>query len=53
MLEKLARSLTEDIAPLLPGGITFTEDDASMPLARSGWTWLHGSKVIHGSFLNE
>lgn len=28
MLEKLARSLTEDIAPLLPGGITFTEDDA-------------------------
>jgi predicted nucleotidyltransferase component of viral defense system len=28
MLEKLTRSLTEDIAPLLPGGITFTEDDA-------------------------
>lgn len=28
MLEKLARSLTEDIAPLLLVGITFTEDDA-------------------------
>ncbi len=28
MLEKLNRSLTEDIAPLLPAGITFTEDDA-------------------------
>ena len=28
MLEKLARSLTEDIAPLLPTGIAFTEDDA-------------------------
>lgn len=28
MLEKLARSMTDDIAPLLPAGITFTEDDA-------------------------
>lgn len=28
MQEKFARSLTEDIALLLPGGITFTEDDA-------------------------
>jgi len=28
MLEKLQRSLIEDIAPLLPPGITFTEDDA-------------------------
>jgi len=28
MLEKLARSLTDDIAPLLPTGVTFTEDDA-------------------------
>lgn len=28
MLEKLTRSLTEDIAPLLPTGITFTEDNA-------------------------
>jgi len=28
MLEKLAWSLTDDIAPLLPTGITFTEDDA-------------------------
>lgn len=28
MLEKLTRSLTEDIAPLLPAGIRFNEDDA-------------------------
>ncbi len=28
MLEKLQKSLTEDIAPLLPAGITFTEDEA-------------------------
>jgi len=28
MLEKLNRSLTEDIAPLLPTGIRFNDDDA-------------------------
>lgn len=28
MLEKLARSLTEDIAPLLPVGVRFNDDDA-------------------------
>jgi len=28
MLEKLARSLTEDIAPLLPAGVRFNDDDA-------------------------
>lgn len=28
MLEKLGRSLTEDIAPLLPAGISFTDNDA-------------------------
>ena len=28
MLEKLSRSLTEDIAPLLPAGIRFNDDDA-------------------------
>ena len=28
MLEKLTRSLTEDIAPLLPPGVEFTDDDA-------------------------
>ncbi|MCC6206558.1 MAG: nucleotidyl transferase AbiEii/AbiGii toxin family protein [Gammaproteobacteria bacterium] len=28
MLEKLGRSLTEDIAPLLPAGIRFDDDDA-------------------------
>jgi hypothetical protein len=28
MLEKLTRSLTEDIAPLLPAGIQFNDDDA-------------------------
>jgi len=29
MLQKLDRSLTEDIEPLLPAGVSFTEDDAS------------------------
>lgn len=28
MLKKLEKSLTEDIAPLLPAGVEFTEDDA-------------------------
>ena len=28
MLEKLTRSLTEDISPLLPAGIRFRESDA-------------------------
>jgi hypothetical protein len=28
MLEKLTRSLTEDIDPLLPAGVRFGEDDA-------------------------
>ena len=28
MLDKLTRSLTEDIAPLLPAGIQFVDDDA-------------------------
>jgi len=27
MLEKLTRSLTEDIAPLLPAGVRFNDDD--------------------------
>lgn len=39
MLEKLARSLTEDIAPLLPTGIEFTEDDALNAFGRI-WTEL-------------
>ncbi len=36
MLEKLQRSLTEDIAPLLPAGITFTDADA---IAAFGRVW--------------
>ena len=28
MLKKLNQSLTEDIAPLLPAGVTFNDDDA-------------------------
>jgi predicted nucleotidyltransferase component of viral defense system len=36
MLEKLARSLTDDIAPLLPVGIPFTESDA---IAAFGKIW--------------
>ncbi|MCF8150209.1 MAG: nucleotidyl transferase AbiEii/AbiGii toxin family protein [Sulfuritalea sp.] len=34
MLEKLARSLTEDIAPLLPAGIRFDDDDALVAFER-------------------
>lgn len=39
MLEKLARSLTEDIAPLLPAGIRFDDDDALVAFERI-WTEL-------------
>jgi predicted nucleotidyltransferase component of viral defense system len=34
MLEKLTRSLTEDIAPLLPGGIRFNDADALQAFER-------------------
>lgn len=37
MLEKLTRSLTEDIAPLLPAGIRFNNDDALQAFERV-WT---------------
>ena len=36
MLEKLSRSLTEDIAPLLPPGVRFNDEDA---LAAFGRVW--------------
>jgi len=39
MLEKLARNLTEDVAPLLPAGIRFNEDDALQAFERI-WTEL-------------
>jgi predicted nucleotidyltransferase component of viral defense system len=39
MLEKLTRSLTEDIAPLLPAGIRFNDDDALQAFERV-WTVL-------------
>jgi len=39
MLEKLARSLTEDIAPLLPAGVRFNADDAMQAFERV-WTEL-------------
>ncbi len=39
MLEKLTRSLTEDIAPLLPVGVHFTDDDALDAFERV-WTEL-------------
>ena len=39
MLEKLTRSLTEDIAPLLPAGIRFNDDDAMRAFERV-WTEL-------------
>ena len=34
MLEKLTRSLTEDIAPLLPAGVRFNDDDAMRAFER-------------------
>jgi predicted nucleotidyltransferase component of viral defense system len=34
MLEKLTRSLTEDIGPLLPAGIRFNDDDALLAFER-------------------
>jgi hypothetical protein len=34
MLEKLTRSLTEDIGPLLPAGIRFNDDDALLAFDR-------------------
>lgn len=39
MLEKLRRSLTEDIAPLLPAGVQFNDDDA-MVAFNNVWTEL-------------
>ena len=39
MLEKLTRSLTEDIAPLLPVGVRFNDDDALQAFERV-WTEL-------------
>ncbi len=45
MLEKLQWSLTEDIAPLLPVGITFTEDEA---LAAFGKVWFELIARISG-----
>jgi predicted nucleotidyltransferase component of viral defense system len=55
MLEKLTHSLTEDIAPLLPAGIRFTEDDALQAFERvwrdlisrvKGEAWKSSEKVI-------
>ena len=37
MLEKLTRSLTEDIGPLLPAGVRFNDDDAMQAFERV-WT---------------
>jgi predicted nucleotidyltransferase component of viral defense system len=34
MLKKLNQSLTEDIAPLLPAGVSFTDDDAIVAFGR-------------------
>lgn len=39
MLEKLTRSLTEDIVPLLPAGVRFNDDDAMQAFGRV-WTEL-------------
>ena len=39
MLEKLTRSLIEDIAPFLPAGVRFNDDDAIQAFERV-WTEL-------------
>jgi len=39
MLEKLTRSLTEDVAPMLPAGVRWTNEDASQAFERV-WTAL-------------
>jgi predicted nucleotidyltransferase component of viral defense system len=57
MLEKLTRSLTEDIAPLLPVGIHFNDDDAIQSFERiwmelivrlKGDPWKLTDKAIEG-----
>ncbi len=57
MLEKLSRSLTEDIAPLLPAGVRFNEDDATQAFERvwneliariNGDPWKLTAKVLEG-----
>lgn len=45
MLEKLQRSLTEDITPLLPAGISFSEEDA---IQAFGNVWRHLIILIPG-----
>jgi hypothetical protein len=55
MLEKLTRSLTEDISPLLPAGIRFNDEDALRAFERvwkdlisriQGNAWKLTEKVI-------
>ena len=55
MLEKLTHSLTEDIAPLLPAGIHFNDDDALRAFERvwrdliariTGDAWKSSEKAI-------
>jgi hypothetical protein len=45
MLEKLTKSLTDDIGPLLPTGVRFNEDDA---LEAFGRIWARLILHIHG-----
>ncbi len=45
MLEKLTRSLTEDIAPLLPAGVRFDDDDAVLAFER---VWMELITRING-----
>lgn len=40
MLEKLTRSLTEDVAPLLPAGVRFNDDDAIDAFERVWSEWV-------------
>ena len=53
MLEKLTRSLTEDISPLLPAGIRFRESDAIHAFERVWIELIAGSEGRGGSSRNR
>jgi hypothetical protein len=53
MLKKLSQSLTEDIAPLLPAGVTFTDDDAIAAFGRVWENWSSAFQANPGSPLRR
>jgi hypothetical protein len=49
MLQKLERSLTEDIDPLLPAGVHFDEQEALKAFAMVWMNSLSASRAMRGS----